>query len=287
MLPEVRKQILLGHFRISLPVLPIMLGPPTLFCIALWQIHGALAFVGIAGGLYLGYRLAWAYWARAIVTWRLKAFSVLDENNWPALSRAAVKTQLIWPDGHAYEKTEKRSPADAAEISLIDKRLKELEQVELVNDDFTTPACLKFEWHRGSVIIQILAFAFPLVLGTASLISSRGQDFFGWLVMLVGIAGLFSIRQLLPHLLYQGIAFSIDHDRIETLRPTNLIIPWSSIDGIYIDDEKNLLVVNHLNSDRYSICSEVELDHYKISDRALFKRQVKVFADRYRLDLIE
>lgn len=285
--PEVRKQILIGHFGISLPVLPIMLGPPTLFCIALWQIHGGLAFVGIAVGVYLGYRLAWAYWARAIVAWRLKAFSVIDENDWLALSRAAVKTQLIWPEGHAYEKTEKRSPAEAAEISLIGKRLKELEQVELVNDDFTTPACLKLAWNRNSVIVQVLAFAFPFILGTASLISSRWQDLFGWLVLLVGVAGLLSIRQLLPHLFYRGVAFSIDHNRIESLAPTRLIIQWASIESLYIDDEKNGLIVNHLNPAGIVICSEMNLGLYKISNKALFKRQVKVFADRYRFGLMD
>jgi hypothetical protein len=250
-------------------------------------LHGALALVGVLGGFYLGFQFAWAYWARAIVVWRLKAFASVNENRWLSLFRAAVKNQLIWPDGHEYEKTEKRCPEENLRILNIRTRLRELEKEELVNDDFATPSKLELYWNYQNPVIQVLLFSFPMVLGLAGIVRSEGEAIISWVVLAIGIFCFYSIRKLLPHLLYRGIALTIDKEKIASLVPKEVAVSWTDVNYVYFTDEPNELVIEGEEADGTVKYTTYDLDLYRINDKQLFKRQVNVFANRHIQGLSE
>lgn len=283
----VTRQIIDGQIRINLVVL-LVISVPTYLATLLMpdDLPIATLFVGtvvFVAGLGLG----WLFWSYAVVPWRISAFSAVPEDDWLRLDRAAVRFLLYYPDGHAFEQTERRSDDENEQINAINQRLNELYQVEIINLDFTTPTVLSLSWNRSKLLFQIIVVAFPFLLGLGGIINSKGTDFFGWLVLAIGLAGFFSIRQLLAFSFYRGIALSIDHERIVSYVPVSLVIEWTDLESLYVDDEKKELIVIHLTESEKIIQTVFRLDHYSIKNKALFKKQLKVFADRYQINLIE
>lgn len=77
----------------------------------------------VLGALILAFVLAllcsWLAWSSQITRWRLWAYRRVDDIQ--ALKTAAVTASLIWPEGHFLEKTEFRSPDQAAELQRLER----------------------------------------------------------------------------------------------------------------------------------------------------------------------
>lgn len=275
-----------GQLRVNLVVL-LLISIPTYLTTVLMPDDLPVATLLVASLVFVaGMGAGWLFWSYSVVSWRIAAFAAVPEDDWLRLDRAAVRFLLYHPDGHAFEQTEHRSDTENEQIIAIQQRLNELYQVEIINADFTTPTVLYLTWNRGKLLFQIIVVAFPFLLGLGGIINSKGTDFFAWMVLAIGIAGFFPIRQILAYSFYQGVALSIDHERIVSYVPVNLAIEWTDIENLYVDDEKKELVVQHLAKDGNVRQTAFKLDHYNLKDKALFKRQLEVFADRYQFDLM-
>ena len=62
----------------------------------------------------------WIWWSVAVPKWKLWAYSRVEDVQ--ALKIAAIQGQLIWPDGHIFEKTEWCSKAMRREILRLEDR---------------------------------------------------------------------------------------------------------------------------------------------------------------------
>lgn len=84
---------------------------------ALWRPNAIL--LAISNGLLAGLLFGWLVWAALVPQWRLWAYQrVLDVAE---LKRLAVEANLIWPEGHFFEKTEIRSAALRRRLELLER----------------------------------------------------------------------------------------------------------------------------------------------------------------------
>ena len=102
-----------GQAWINLPVFLIIFAPVALLgLLALPWLNrqpGAIAGPLLVCGFLLGVGLAWLWWSLMAPRWRIWAWSrVADTDD---LRRRAVRHGLIWPEGHAFERTEFRPAA--------------------------------------------------------------------------------------------------------------------------------------------------------------------------------
>ncbi|MEK7661050.1 MAG: hypothetical protein AAB680_03305 [Pseudomonadota bacterium] len=102
------RAILIGVLLISVPVYIIMY---SLFLAPLFPKFLSHFFaISIKNGTIfwilplLALPLAWLYWSFTIPSWKLWAYSRVE--NVASLKVQAIENKLIWPDGHVFEKTE-------------------------------------------------------------------------------------------------------------------------------------------------------------------------------------
>ena len=111
---SVKQALRRGFWTVNMPVLLIMVGVwiVAFGALDLLQRFGNVlpqSVVDIASPMlvilaFSSPFIAWIHWSIAIPKWKLWAYSRVDDLG--ALKRAAVRSQLIWPDGHLFEKTE-------------------------------------------------------------------------------------------------------------------------------------------------------------------------------------
>ncbi|GIZ07335.1 hypothetical protein [Flavobacterium sp. UMI-01] len=77
-------------------------------------------------GFVISFLLGWLVWSLFIAKWRIWAFEKIDEKFHAILKEEAIKTKLIWPDGHIFEKTEIRTTEQKLKILAINNRIEEL-----------------------------------------------------------------------------------------------------------------------------------------------------------------
>ncbi len=117
-----REAVARAFWTVQIPSYVLLLAPLTVFIIAT-----KLGYVPSrgAGGLkwffpafLLSFVGGWLAWSLLVPKWRLWAYERVHDI--AELKRQAVAAQLIWPEGHFFERTEIASPALRA-------RLRELE----------------------------------------------------------------------------------------------------------------------------------------------------------------
>ena len=112
-----------GQAWINLPVFVFIFSPICLFCLLAFPwLNRQSGFV--AGPLLiclflLGIGLAWLWWSVMVPRWRIWAWSrVADTND---LRQRAVRTGLIWPEGHVLERTEFQDAATKRVLRELEK----------------------------------------------------------------------------------------------------------------------------------------------------------------------
>lgn len=80
---------------------------------------GWIVLAALLVALALALLCSWLGWSSQVTRWRLWAYRRVDDVQ--ALKAAAVSASLIWPEGHFFEKTEFRSPDQAAELQRLER----------------------------------------------------------------------------------------------------------------------------------------------------------------------
>jgi len=101
-----------GLLVVNGPVFVLLIGPLTLFSLLVkWRyVSRDYNWVGVV--VFLGsFVLAWLWWSLSVPRWRVWAYERVGDIR--ELKKQAVAVGLTWPDGHAFGKTEIKSPAIA------------------------------------------------------------------------------------------------------------------------------------------------------------------------------
>jgi len=110
-----------GALTVTGPVMLMMFAPPLI-------IGGLVALVGFKDlGIGVGAALivpswigAWLTWSILTPRWRVWAYERVDDLD--ELKARAIAAQLIWPDGHLFQKTEIRPTALRQRLGELEKR---------------------------------------------------------------------------------------------------------------------------------------------------------------------
>ena len=97
-----------GQWMINGAVALTMWGPAVLVAAIGWAVGYPLGGFAIAGMIFFpSIAAAWLVWSIQVPRWRLWAYERVDDL--AELKARAVAAQLIWPEGHLFEKTEIRT----------------------------------------------------------------------------------------------------------------------------------------------------------------------------------
>jgi MFS family permease len=116
---SVGRAIAVGLLVVNGPVMAFLLGPLVVFAILIdravisrdYNWVGLVVFVG-------GFIIAWTWWSVSVPRWRVWAYERVSDI--PRLKEMAVAVGLTWPDGHLFERTERKSEAVRAREELLD-----------------------------------------------------------------------------------------------------------------------------------------------------------------------
>lgn len=97
----VNEAIKTGNVRVNGPVF-LLIFAPVLLSIFLPKYIATNSFVGIS--LVVCIALAWLWWSWMLPKWRLWAFENVDDIE--HLIDRAIQSNLMWPPGHFFQKTE-------------------------------------------------------------------------------------------------------------------------------------------------------------------------------------
>lgn len=109
-----------GHWTVNGGVMLVMLGIP----LVVWLIAASLGFPGdwcmiaAAASLLVSWPASWLTWSFLVTRWRIWAYERVE--NLDELKAMAVEVQLLWPEGHAKERTEIRTPAQQQRINELE-----------------------------------------------------------------------------------------------------------------------------------------------------------------------
>ena len=116
--------ILVGTAWVNLPVLPIMFVPLSLFIFfsggALNRKASGTDLLLLLGLFVLGFGLSWGWWSVMVPRWRLWAWARVEDTE--DLRQRAVRSGLIWPEGHMFEKTELRTATTKQQIRDLESK---------------------------------------------------------------------------------------------------------------------------------------------------------------------
>ena len=113
-----------GQAWINIPVFGLIFSPVTLFGLFAWpwlnRQTGAVAGPLLIGLFLFGICLGWLWWSVMVPRWRIWAWvRVADTDD---LRQRAVRTGLIWPEGHVLERTEFRDAATKHVLRKLETR---------------------------------------------------------------------------------------------------------------------------------------------------------------------
>lgn len=88
----------------------------------IWAGAGKIGDVAIMAGMILSFMISftagWWAWSIQVGRWRIWAYRRVTDIE--ALKAAAVSAGVIWPQGHVFQRTERLTPAQSAELARLE-----------------------------------------------------------------------------------------------------------------------------------------------------------------------
>lgn len=278
------RQLLLGHLTLTLPSLVMIVGLPAV-CWYLLPSDWVWAKLSLTVlSVIIGSILAWIYWAVVVPHWRVRAFAAIGEDDWLAFHRTAARHRIVWPQGHAFEATERRVGSIELQTLAIEQRLYELRQVESVNDEFTTPASMTYYASPGGGVAILVIVGFCLLLGPLVLVEEDFRSIPGWFAIAVGGYFLWRHFRFLRGLITGRAGLMIDDSGLHHYFYPVLNVKWPEVRAIRLTNDDSQLKVSTF-SDASDDWHEIDLECIKTGDRNRFARTLLVFLNRHAPDL--
>jgi len=107
---SITSAVVVGTLWVNIPILPLMFAPLAAFLYIgpryVSQPSTSFIVTAFLALLFLGFVIAWCWWAYMVPRWRVWAWQRVEDLR--GLRASAVRAGLIWPKGHLLEKTEFR-----------------------------------------------------------------------------------------------------------------------------------------------------------------------------------
>lgn len=178
--------------------------------------------IPLAASLFVSaFVIPWIWWSLQVVKWKIWAFTNVE--NIKGLEKRAIATQLIWPHGSWFEKTEIKSKEEKLILNEIYKKLETAIPTREKVFDNSLPNQFIIKYPIANVYFYVLMMAIGiylvyedrLVLGTAAIIGS------GYLAF--DLFKKISKKQFVMKLDQKGV----------TLNHT--FLPWAVIEEYYVE----------------------------------------------------
>lgn len=219
-----------GQLSVNLPVMLIMFSVLGL-CIFLVTDKQAPGYL-ILASILLAPLTGWIYWSFVITRWRIWAFTNVD--NVHELKSRAISCQLIWPDGHIFEKTEIRTKKEKEIIKDLDKRfLENPPKRKVLNDDPTVPSTTVVFYSKKYLLVEMIIFGVAsLLLGIYVFVTSDH-----WIIgTFFGIMGAYIIIKDIVKLTNDRAQLTLDQNGIKV---KDKHYPWLEISNVTITAASN------------------------------------------------
>lgn len=268
--------IMLGQIMINLPILIFHFAAMP-FIISLqiaWYWRLALVISHLLVGFYVSVR----YWQRMITRWRLKAFSLVDQEHWLFLKDFAKRSYLLNEDDSAWNQLERRSTGEHEVINEIEDLVRHFENVEQSILDLQTPWRIGFKIHKWDAYIELVLRSFMSVFGLYMLFQET------WILGLIIIAMVLLVGNK-P--IFFKLAFkdeeplAVSESGFDLKLPVEIYIPWSDIVDLELDPHHYELFLYYYKEEK-RLKVKIALGNLKISNIRSFMRLLKVYWNRYQ-----
>lgn len=109
-------------WMVQVPSMAVLLGPlgavVLLMELSVLPSEGTAAVMWTVASFLSGFVGGWLVWSLQVPRWRAWAYRAVQDIE--ALKRLAVQRQIIWPEGHIFEKTELASKALKEELERLE-----------------------------------------------------------------------------------------------------------------------------------------------------------------------
>ena len=135
------------------------------------RLSGEAGLIVVVGLLVAALPSAWIGWSIQVPRWRLWAYRRVADIE--ALKLAAISANLIWPEGHFFERTEFRSRDQIAEMSRLEMASKNRKADGMLPPE---PSPLTRVGTAGKSLLLGLIFMPVSILAPAGILSFIGID---------------------------------------------------------------------------------------------------------------
>lgn len=148
-----------GSWLVNIPAIFIFIG--AIWLIVTLDLNYPL-YVLIPVGFLFALSLTWLYWSFAIVQWKLWAYPLVDDI--VALKEQAIKANLIYSDGHFFNRTELKSAEQALRLKSIEENARQQLAEFGLQDDSKIGEATTIYYNSFSIYLGFL-FGVLFVLG--------------------------------------------------------------------------------------------------------------------------
>lgn len=272
---SIRSVLAIGHLSITIPVLLTAL---LMIYFLFKDVQGWFSFVEALLAYAATIVIAWCWWSYAIIKWQVWSFEQLAEEDWIEFYRKSVVDGNILADAPRYAIARTRSEEDLQRLRLIEERILELEEVELIQMELALPQAIAYKIAATEIIPVMLI---GTVLGWLLVDSVMEGHYFLGAMLVVSLTFVLLELRYLP-LFFRG-------DPILVLCKTYVQLGyekvyWEDINRIRLTKAGPtlFLFVKTVGGEQVK---ELRLSNVDIGHFESFWKQLQVFKDRYALDL--
>ena len=260
---------------INLPIVAFCFGIPALF--ALFGLSLVFRIVAIIFGFAIGIVISWKWWAYFVSKWRLWAFDNLADDDLITLKELAITNKLIWYDDSGFEQFEIRTKSDHDRLDPIFENISELEQIEELKLDLTTPDVYSYKLSKRENIVESLAMILILVVSIFILFTDvYFVSIILWLFIVKDLKNLKYVTSALAEDDY--LVFTEDVIRIGSKE----FIDWKSVERIGIDRDERLLTIHFYRENKEKV-TKFDLWRLESYEYNKFSKILDLFIERYRI----
>lgn len=266
----------IGHLLLTTPILLIIFILPI-------GIFSDFKGLGQILKATLSYALAivviWYWWNYLVIRWQVWAFKNISEDSWIEFKRNELPKAQFLLDFPPLALQRFRRTEDLRELRKINKKIAELLELELIQLELSLPNEICYKANRGDILFILI-----LCLGLLLAISLFLEGSFG-------IGFVLCILSLLLFTRIDHLSYFLKSECILRLTKKEIIVqkekfPWSTIEKIRVlKSEMQLLIFVKTKDSKIDDIKKISLEHLKIGDIELFIQQIRVFADRYSLNI--
>ncbi len=272
---KVLHAIVLGQIIINIPILLFHFGGiPFIIELQLawyWKLLLVLLQLGI------GFVISLRYWQFMITRWRLKAFSMVKQDDWLLLKDWAKRSYLLHEDGSAWDDLERRTAGEHEVLSEIEELLQHFEIMELDKLNLEFPWRIEYRIKKGDAILEL---SLRLLFGVFGIyMCFQEQWFLGPLILLV-ILILGNKPAFYKYAFSRQAVLGLSENGFDLLLPHKIYIPWSEVVEIQFHFQNPEIEIHFYQSGKRSKVN-IKLGTYAIPAPRDFLRLVQVYWYRY------